>query len=341
MKEELDERLSRMNDETTVSKLARQTFDSSYAHVRNEARLKRKSRNKPMRTLLTMAATLILIIMLSVEGTALAAFNRLFQFQDRGIEQVAMRSEENVRATSVTGQNVTVTLDQMIAGQHKLALRFAVEGKKVQLGDDTEFHLEYRIQAKDGTYVDEFISDTKPLKGEGGLIGHRFNTYIDQEKGVTIHEILVESNDRVIPSLDGATVHIETLHWTQDGRGQTLNGDWTLPLQTTLPVDHIQYEISRSEGEIEVIRAVTDMTSTHVVLRVDGERYDENFFVDNVYLNDGNGMTYRIETGYRTEVTEGKTTLTFHLPYTIMDATHEIDLGIKGIGEVKMTGPVK
>ncbi|MCT4784600.1 MULTISPECIES: hypothetical protein [Exiguobacterium] len=294
-----------------------------------------------MRTLLMMAATFLLIIMLSVEGTALAAFNRLFQFQDRGIEQVAMTSEENVRAASVTDQNVTVTLEQMIAGQHKLALRFAVEGEKIQLGDETAFHLEYRIQAKDGTYLDEFISDTKPLKGEGDLIGHRFNTYIDSEEGVTIHEILAESKNRVIPSLDGAKVHIETLHWTRDGRSETVNGDWTLPLQTTLPGDVIQYEMSRSEGGIEVIRVATDMTSTHVVLRVDGERYDENFFVDNVYLNDGNGTTYRIETGYRTEVTEGKTTLTFHLPYTTMDATHEIDLGIKGIGEVKMTGPVK
>lgn len=341
MKEELDERLGKMNHETTVSKLARQAFDSSYAHVRNEAKSRRKSRNKPMRTLLTMAATLMLIIMLSVEGTALAAFNRLFQFQDRGIEQVAMTSEENVQATSVTDQNVTVTLEQMIAGQHKLALRFTVEGEEIQLADDTEFHLEYRIQAKDGMYLDELISDTKPLKGEGDLIGHRFNTYIDQEEGVTIHEILAESKNRAIPSLDGAKVHIETLHWTQDGRSQTVNGDWTLPLQTTLPDDIIQYEMSRSEGEIEVIRAVTDMTSTHIVLRVNGERYDENFFLDNVYLKDGNGMTYRIEAGYLSEATESKTTLTFHLPYTIMDATHEINLGIKGVGEVTMTGPMK
>ncbi|MFN3633988.1 hypothetical protein [Exiguobacterium profundum] len=337
MKEELDKRLSQLNNEPDVSNLARQAFDSSYAHVRNEARASRKKRKKPIYMLLTMAAALTLFTMLSLDGTVLATFNRLFSFQDRGINQVAMTSEKNGRTESATDQHVTITLEQIIAGQHKLALRFAIAGDDIQLGDVTEFNLEYRIQAKDGTYLDEFISDTKPLNGDGGLIGHRFDTYIDQKKGVTIHEILAESKDRDIPSLDGAKIHIETLQWMQGDRSQTVNGNWMLPLHTTLPNEIMRYEVSGKVGKIEVVHAVTDLTSTHVVMRVDGERYDENFFFDNVYLKDGNGMIYRIETNYQMEVMNGKTTLTFHLPYTIKDATQKIDLGIEGVDMVTMT----
>lgn len=335
MNEELDKRLTQLHNDTRLSSGARQAFDASYASIREQANRSRRRKQRRIGGVVMMAAAAMLVFILSFDGTALAAIDRLFKFGDRGIDQVVLTNGGERPDAITTDQDVSITLERVIADRHQLALRFVLTKEKTRWEDVTDVSLDYRVRSEDGSYIDEMVPDTKLLKGKGVMRSHQVNMMVD-ESGSLVYEVLSEAGDKDIPSLEGATIEIETVRLFRDGETDTIEGDWRLPIEQVTMQAAIRYEADDAVSPLDVGNVVVDLTSMRIELTVNGDDYDENYFIDHVKLRDANGNVYNIESGYSRSVRAGKTNLVFQVPFTSRDAGPELMLIVEGIGQVKL-----
>ncbi|MGE9214244.1 hypothetical protein [Exiguobacterium aurantiacum] len=335
MNEEFDKRLTQLHNDIRLSSGARQAFDASYASIREQANRSRRRRRRRVGGVVMMAAATLLVFILAFDGSAFAAIDRLFKFGDRGIDQVVLTNGGERPVATITNQDVHIKLERVIADRHQLALRFVLTKEEIPWKDVTDLSLDYRVRSADGSYVDEMVSDTLPLKGDGGMRGHQVNVMVD-ESGSLVYEVLSEAGDKDIPSLEGATIEIETVRLFRDGETDTINGDWRLPIEQVTMQAAIRYEADDAVSPLEVGNVVVDLTSMRIELTVNGDDYDENYFIDHVKLRDADGNVYNIESGYSRSVSAGKTNLVFQVPFTSRDAGPELMLIVEGIGQVKL-----
>lgn len=335
MNEEFDKRLTQLHNDTRLSSGARQSFDASYASIREQANRSRRRKQRRIGGVVMMAATAMLVFILSFDGTALAAIDRLFKFGDRGVDQVVLTNGGERPNATVTNQDVSITLERVIADRHQLALRFVLTKEETLWKDVNDMSLDYRVRSEDGSYIDEMVSDTKPLKGGSVMSGHQVNVMVD-ESGSLVYEVLSEASNENIPSLEGATIEIETVRLFRDGATETIDGDWRLPIAHVTVQDVIRYKADDVDSPLDVGSAVADQTSMRIQLSVNRDDYDENYFIDHVKLRDAKGNVYNIESGYSRTVSAGKTNLVFQVPFTSRDAGSELMLIVEGIGQVKL-----
>ncbi|KAB2864837.1 MAG: DUF4179 domain-containing protein [Exiguobacterium chiriqhucha] len=335
MNEEFDKRLTQLHNETNLSSGARQAFDAGYARVREQANRSRRRKQRRIGGVVMMAAAAMLVFILSFDGTALAAIDRLFKFGDRGVDQVVLTNGGERPNATVTNQDVSITLERVIADRHQLVLRFVLTKEETLWKDVNDMSLDYRVRSEDGSYIDEMVSDTKPLKGGSVMRGHQVNVMAD-ESGSLVYEVLSEASDENIPSLEGATIEIETVRLFRDGATETIDGDWRLPIAHVTVQNVIRYKADDVDSPLDVGSAVADQTSMRIQLSVNGDDYDENYFIDHVKLRDAKGNVYNIESGYSRTVSSGKTNLVFQVPFTSRDAVSELMLIVEGIGQVKL-----
>lgn len=335
MNEEFDKRLTQLHNETNLSSGARQAFDAGYARIREQANRARRRRQRRVGGVVMMAAATLFAFMLAFDGSALAAIDRLFKFGDRGIDQVVLTNGGERPDATVTDQDVHIKLERVIADRHQLALRFVLTTEEIPWKDVADLSLDYRVRSADGSYVDEMVSDTLPLKGDGGMRDHQVNVMVD-ESGSLVYEVLSEAADEDIPSLEGATIEIETVRLFRDGETDTIEGDWRLPIEQVTMQAAIRYEAADAVSPLDVGNVVVDLTSMRIELTVNGDDFDENYFIDHVKLRDADGNVYNIESGYSRSVSAGKTNLVFQVPFTSRDAGPELMLIVEGIGQVKL-----
>ncbi|UTT44251.1 DUF4179 domain-containing protein [Exiguobacterium aurantiacum] len=332
MNEEFDKRLTQLHNETDLSSGVRQAFDASYARVREQANRARHRRQRRIGGVVMMAAATLLVFILAFDGSALAAIDRLFKFGDRGIDQVVLTTGGERPDATVTDQDVSIKLERVIADRHQLALRFVLTKEEISWRDVTDVSLDYRVRSADGSYIDEMVSDTLPLKGDGGMRGHQVNVMVD-ESGSLVYEVLSEASDE---DIEGATIEIETVRLFRDGETDTIEGDWRLPIEQVTMQAAIRYEADDAVSPLDVGNVVVDLTSMRIELTINGDDFDENYFIDHVKLRDADGNVYNIESGYSRSVSAGKTNLVFQVPFTSRDAGPELMLIVEGIGQVKL-----
>lgn len=334
MKDQIDDLFKTLTPHDDVSKEARIAFDQGYDRIRHRATAQRDTKTRRPYRAVALVAVLCIGFFVSFQTDVIATIDRLFHFGDRGIDQVVNESVEHVPAVSVSDQQVTVSLDRVIGDTHKVALRFSFALAPSQLELVSDATIDFRIRGEDGTFLSEFVPDTKRLYSPN----HPFtfadsNVYIDHQAGILTLETLLEAKDGTRASLAGALIQIETIRLIGENGAETIDGMWPFPIQIEGDADVIHYEPTRDVGGIVIHSIQTSETSTWVDLSLDRNfEADENDVFDHVFLRDESGRTYQIETGYR----RNGNRLSFHVPYTLHDATTEATLVVEGEGTVPL-----
>lgn len=345
MKTDGDNRFKQASrEEREMPASVRKSLDHTYDQIRLNAK---KKRNRSIWKQTTAAAcTLLLTGALLTNGQVRAHINDLFSFGDKGIDRAITEGFAQTTSRTATDQNIKVTLGQHFSDTNKAGLSFLLEFEEPNVLDNmvTEVTMDFRLKNGDGVYVEEFIPDTKPLKGD-----NRYNVsgvtlksqLVDASKGTTQLDVVIDSNSGTLPILQDAVIEIESINIFRGSEFSDLtkiDGNWNLEVVNEVnrqPIPKAEYVMDDSASIIQVTSAKANPTSLNLQFTVDKVFKDETPFVFSMKIIDENGAVYEAE-GFTIDTTDNQTKISTNFPITSYDDFDKLTFVIDDIGEVKL-----
>ncbi len=333
-----------MTEEREIPANVRQSLDSTYDRIRAQSNKKKNSFNWK-RVAATACALLLTGVVLTNEHV-IASINDFFSFGDKGIERAVSEGFAQENNSSATDQNVTVTLQQHFSDATKIGLSFQLEFKDPTiLGDDvTDVSMDFRLKNGDGEYIDEFIPDTKPLKGNNkynvsGASVH--NPILDAKTGKAQFDIIIDSNKGMLPSLQDAVVEIESVNVFRGFAFENLkkiDGKWDLSVANqakSKPISIIDYAMDDPSSTIQVSSAKANPTSLNLTFSVDGLFENEATFSHSMKIIDMEGNEYHTD-GFNMSTKDNRTIISANFQITSYNDAEKLIFIVEGIGEVEL-----
>ena len=236
---------------------------------------------------------------------------------------------------------IKITLDKHFSDANKLGISFqlAFEDPSI-LNNAREVSMDYRLKNGDGEYIEEFIPDTKPLKGDNRYISgyEQQNPILDVKTGRIQYDGVFDSNEGVIPPLKDAVIEVESVNvFYSTGELKKIDGNWELSVANKDKDKSdliIQYAMQDQASIIQVSKANANPTSLNLTFSLDGIYENENTFVD-MKIVDEDGNEYGV-TGFRMSTKNNETIISTNFPITSYNNSKKLKLIVEGIGEVEL-----
>ncbi|WP_167578625.1 DUF4179 domain-containing protein [Jeotgalibacillus proteolyticus] len=327
-----------LNKQEVIPLTVRQTLDETYDSIRNQKRKRKRSVNRT--GLIAAAASTFLIIGFAVSNdTVMAGINKFINFGDKGIEQAAVNGFIQDSDSWATDQGINITLESHFSDANKLGLSFQMEFEDPSMLLNTaDVSMDYRLKNGDGEYIDEFIPDTKPLKGDASYISgstHQ-NPWLDSKTGRVQYDVVAESNEGAIPPLKNAVIEIESINvFSNTGELVKIDGTWNLSVHNKEKSNRTAtFTMQNESSVIQVSNATANPTSLNVSFAVGGIYEDENTFAEMKILDD-KGNEYETN-GFTKKTKNNQTIISANFPITSFSDSKKLMLMIEGIGEVEL-----
>lgn len=326
-----------MNEKKEIPVKVRQSLDQSYDIIC--AKSKKKKANFIWKRVAAAACAIIATGVVLTNENVMASINEFFNFGDKGIEQAVNNGFIQENNSTVTDNGIKITLDKHFSDANKLGLSFQLvfEDPSI-LNNVREVSLDYRLKNGNGEYIDEFIPDTKPLKGDNGYItgAEVQNPILDEKTGRVQYDVLSDSNEGSIPPLMGAVIEVESINvFSNTGEFKKVDGNWELAVADKDQTNSvIHYAIQDQSSIIQVSKADANPTSLNLTFSLDGIYKNENTFAD-MKIVDEDGNKYGV-TGFRMSTKNNKTIISTNFQTTSYNNSKKLKLIVEGIGEVEL-----
>ena len=302
---------------------------------------RRKRLNVIWKRVAAAACALIATGVVLTNENVMASINELFNFGDKGIEQAVNNGFIQENNSTVTDNGIKITLDKHFSDANKLGLSFQLvfEDSSI-LNKAREVSMDYRLKNGDGEYIDEFIPDTKSLKGDNKYItgAENQNPILDVRTGRIQYDVLSDSNEGVIPPLKDAIIEVESVNvFYNTGEFKKIDGNWGLSVANKNKEKSnviIQYAMQDKSSVIQVSKANANPTSLNLTFSLDGKYENENTFAD-MKIVDEDGNEYGV-TGFRMSTKNNKTIISTNFQTTSYNNSKKLKLIVEGIGEVEL-----
>lgn len=341
MKNKFEKEFSQiMNENKEIPVKVKQSLNETYDIIRTKS--KKKKVNLIWKRVATAACALIVTGVVLTNEHVMAGINGFFNFGDKGIEQAVNEGFTQENNSIATNQDITITLDKHVSDSNKLGLSFQLVFEDPSLLNNVEeVSMDYRLKNGDSEYIGEFIPDTKPLKGENRYItGYEDQTPIlDVKTGRVQYDVLLNSNEGIIPNLKDAVIEVETVKVLY-GTGvlKKIDGNWELPVANKSDGKSnliVQYTMQDSASIIQVSEANANPTSLNITFSLNGIYDNENTFAHHMKILDEDGNKYRAK-DFGMSTKSNKTTISTNFPITSYNNSKKLKLIVEGIGEVEL-----
>lgn len=327
-----------MNGDKEIPVNVRKTLDQTYDIIR--AQSEKKKVNFIWKKVVAVACALIITGVVLTNEQIMASINEFFNFGDKGIEEAVHNGYIQENNSEATNRGIKITLDNYLSDANKMSISFQLEFENPSfLKNANDVSMDYRIKNGDGDYIEEFIQDTKTLKGENRYVsGLEYHVPIlDAETGIVQFDVLMESHQGSIPALKDAVVEVESVHiFYGADKMKEIDGNWELPMTNNEKSNiTVQYEMLDSGSNIQVSEANANPTSLHVTFSVDGIYEDENTFAHRMKIIDEEGNEYHAK-DFGISKKNGKTVISTNFPITSYNDSQNLKLIVEELGEVEI-----
>lgn len=321
-----------MNKEQELPDSIRLAFDQSYEQIRQHSMKKRKkSWLKPVSAAVATIALSSTILL--TNDTALAKLQAFLGFNDSGLNSASENGDVQYVGQSQQSEDITITMEQFFADAYRLGLQLNIESEHIQMDDLYNIDMEYRLYNAQGEVIDTLLSDTKPIVAPLMFSGHTFQLE-NVKNNVATLEMLTESSTKAVPSLDGARIVIETMHFSTKQEGTiSVDGEWAFDLQPAT----VETQVFVAENEVaglELLQATLTNSSMHISYKINRKVKDENYYFDTALINNSNEEFF--PNGANIEYADGYTTINSVFPYSIWDEQDTFALSVNGYGKLKL-----
>ncbi|HDX9576830.1 TPA: DUF4179 domain-containing protein [Bacillus pseudomycoides] len=329
-----------LHEEKEIPGIVRKSLDRSYDVIRMKA--KKKKRNVIWRKFAVAACCFVIAGSIFTNEHVRANINKLFHFNDKGIERAVDEGFTQKSNSTATDKGVTVALDRYFADTNKLGFSFQLvfEDTSILKKPVREVSFDYRLKNSDGEYIMESIPDTKPLKGKKMYMSKAEdkNPSIDGKNGKVQYDVVFESNKGAIPKLKDAVLEIESVNvFYENDELKKIDGIWNLPIGNKMKEEEtttVDYKQAETTSNIQIVAAKANSTSLNLTFSVNEVIEDENTFMD-MKIIDETGREYKSK-GYSMNVENGKTTVHVNFPITSYDKANTLKIQMKKFGEVEL-----
>lgn len=327
-----------LNEEKEIPSVVRISLDRTYDRIRAVP----KKKNRVVGKIAAAVCCVVILGAMVTNESVRAGIKTFFDFNDKGVEKAINEGWINENSSSVCDNGVEVTLDSYFADSNKIGLsvKLKFNDSKILKGID-KVSLDYRIKNGDGQYIEEFISDTKPLKGKNQYISNvnDKDSKIDLENNEVQYDVIFESEEGSIPKLENAVVEVESVKLFKNNKKvKDIDGIWNLELNGGKSNDSnpVEYKVVNNESKIEIISAKSSPTSFNITFSVDGECIDEKeFMIKDIKLIDQNGKEYQ-SSGYSSELKNNKTIISTNFPLSSYGDLDKLKLVVPSMREVEL-----
>lgn len=339
MEDNFEKQLNKLlNEEKEIPNVVRISLDSTYDRILAMP----KKKNRVVGKIAAAVCCVVILGAMVTNESVRAGIKTFFNFNDRGVEEAINEGWINENSSSACDNGVKVTLDSYFADSNKIGLsvKLKFNDSKILKGID-KVSLDYRIKNGDGQYIEEFIPDTKPLKGKNQYIsnGSDKDSKIDLENNEVQYDVILESEEGSIPKLENAVVEVETVKFFKnDKKVKDIDGIWNLELNggKSNDINPVEYKVVNNTSKIEIISAKSSPTSFNITFSVDGECIDEKEFRSkDIKLIDENGKEYQ-SSGYRSELKNNKTVISTNFSLSSYEDLDKLKLVVPSMGEVEL-----
>ncbi|MBS4210105.1 DUF4179 domain-containing protein [Bacillus sp. FJAT-50079] len=328
-----------MNEKKEIPTAIRESLDRTYEII--QVRSKRKRNFNIWRRVTAAACAMIATGIIVANEQALASIQDFFRFGDKGIERSISEGFVQENHQSITDQQIQITLSQHFSDANKLGLGFQLQFNNPTILNDqvTEVSLDYRVKNGDGEYIEEFIPDTKPKISNHSYISgaDQQNPILDVKTGTIQYEVLLHSNEGIIPHLNNAVVEIESVNiFYGVDEVKKIDGTWNLPIANTeknIPIT--EYTMANRSAIIQVSSAKANPTSLQLTFSIEGIFDNESPFVEKMKLMDEDGHVYEAE-GFQLTEKDQQTIISTNLPFTSYQQAKKLTFIVEGIGKVEL-----
>ncbi|MGD6968292.1 DUF4179 domain-containing protein [Rossellomorea vietnamensis] len=326
-----------MNDKKEIPLKVRRSLDQSFDIIR--ARSKKKKAQSIWKKTAAAACALIVTGIVLTNEQVMAGINEFFSFGDKGIEQAANKGFIQENESSVSDQEINITLDKHFSDENKLGLSFQLlfENPSI-LTNAQEVSMDYRVKNGDGEYIEEFIPDTKPLKGDSkySSVSEHQNPLMDAKTGRVQYDLLSVSNEGVIPLLKDAVIEVESINvFYNTGENKKVDGTWNLSVINKEKADLINEYVMKDEASvIQVSKASASPTSLNLTFSLDGIYENENIFAE-MKIIDEEGNEYEAA-GFSKTTKNNETIISTNFPITSYNPSQKLKLVVNEVGEVDL-----
>jgi|GEM_PF-1882581 len=336
MKRSMDDLVKEdMNKEQELPASIRLAFDQSYEQIRQQSKKKvKKSWLKPVSAAVAVFALSSAVLL--TNDTALAKLQAFLGINDPGLEVATQNGDLQYMAQTQQAENITITLDNFFADAYRLALQLKIESQHILKDNLNYLDFEYRLFDAEGKEIDAFVSDTKEIAGPGIYGGLNFKLTNIQNGSATL-EFLAESPTTTAPSLEGARLVVETVHFVNnEGNVTSVDGEWAFELTSGSVVTQV-YVAENSVPGLTLEQAIVTNGSMQVSYKIDGLNEDNSHPIFKTAIVNSNGESFyaKIADVVRLEK-EKQTMISLVFPYSVWNEQQSLSLKVKGYEELKL-----
>ncbi|MCK1998876.1 DUF4179 domain-containing protein [Psychrobacillus psychrodurans] len=335
MKRNVDDLVRKnMHKEQELHASIRSAFDQSYEQIRQQSKKKaKKSWLKPVSAAVAVLALSSTILL--TNDTALAKLQAFFGINDPGLETAINNGDLQYIAQTQQSENITITLDKLFADAYRLGLQLTIESNHISKENLNYLSFEYRLFDAEGKEINAHVSDTKEIVGPGIYSGGEFEL-TDVKNNIATLELLEESTTTTAPSLEGAQLVVETVHFLNNEGGITsVDGEWAFDLTSASVVTQV-YVAENSVPGLTLEQATITNGSMQVSYKIDGIDEDENDIFETALVNGNGGSFYAKSANVERLNEEQQTVISLVFPYSVWNEQQLLSLKVKGYEELKL-----
>lgn len=336
MKRNIDDLVKEnLNKEQQLPSSIRLAFDQSYEQIRKQSKKRaKKSWLKPVSV--AVAALALSSAVLLTNDTALAKLQAFLGINDPGLETAVENGDLQYIGQTQQSENITITLNNFFADAYRLGLQLTIESAHISQDNLNYLSFEYRLYDATGQEIDAHVSDTKEITGPGIYGGLDFKLTNIQNGSSTL-EFLAESPTTTAPSLEGARLVAETVHFvTNEGNVTSVDGEWAFDLTAGNVVTQ-EYVAKNSVPGLTLEQAVVSNGSMQVSYKIDGLNEDNShpLFKTAIVNHNGDSFYAKYADVVRLEK-EQQTVINLVFPYSVWNEQQSLSLQVQGYEELKL-----
>lgn len=324
-----------MNKEQQLPASIRSAFDQSYAQIRQQSKKKtKKAWLKPVSV--AVAAFALSSAVLLTNDTALAKLQAFLGLNDIGLETAVENGDLQYIGQTKESENITITLDNFFADAYRLGSQLTIESEHILKDNLNYLSFEYRLFDNAGKEIDAHVSDTKEIAGPGIYSGLDFNLANIQNGNATL-EILAAATTTNAPSLEGAQMVVETVHFlNKDGDITSVDGKWAFDL-TSGNVVRQEYTAQNKVPNLTLEQAVVTNSSMQVSYKIDGLNDDNSHPIFKTAIVNENGESFHAKSANVERLeNEQQTVISLIFPYSAWNEEQSLSLKVEGYEELKL-----
>lgn len=324
-----------LQEDLEIPKTIRTSLDSTYSQIKEYSRKERV--NMFWKRGLVAAVCILALGLLAANSSVMATIKSFLGFKDSGIERTVDEGLLLPIGSTVSEQEVTLSLDSYLYDSYKMAFIMTAQFEDAGLlkGID-DVGLDFRVKNGDGMYIAEYIPDTKPLKADSlphVITSISVNKHIDDAKSEVQFYYILESIKGQIPRIKDAIVEVETIKlFAPNNKFRNIDGQWNLVLteDNYLEDGLTRYSAQKQSSDIEVLSAVSAPTSFNISF-VLNTVFGESSGLFQMKLIDENGEEFG-DQGFMMEENDGKTIITTNFKVSALHSSNKYTLQVFSIG---------